>query len=224
MEEKWCPICGYEGIYEVSNLGRVRSLARTVIRSDGQKTTVREKILSGNKNTDGYLQCKLCKDGKYITVRVHRLVATAFVPNPYNLPEVNHIDTDRTNNCASNLEWASHIDNVRHSALKGHYKHFGSENQNYGGKTLKLFYKEHPEEAIKLGRPGAQNGRARPVRLLMDGNVYDFDYIGACAKFLIASGKSRTTKVQAVAAYIARSMKNKKPYLGCSFLPLEKSK
>ena len=98
--EEWKPIPGYEGLYEVSNYGRVRSYKRS---SKG-------KILSpGNtgNNGSGYLFVTLCKDGKAKPCTVHRLVADAFIPNPNKLSQVNHKDENKQNNYFGNLEWCS---------------------------------------------------------------------------------------------------------------------
>ena len=105
--EQWKPIAGYEGLYEVSNLGRVRSLN---YHREG-----RTKILKPGRVGGGYLMVVLCKDGKVRCMKVHRLVASAFLPNPLGLETVNHIDEDKTNNDVSNLEWMSRTDNVAYS-------------------------------------------------------------------------------------------------------------
>lgn len=110
MSEVWKDILGYEGTYQVSNKGRVKSLTRKV-----WNYTKRERILKPCHKPNGYMQVNLCKDGggdKH--AYVHRLVAQAFLPNPDGLPEVNHIDFDKTNNCVENLEWVSDKDNKRH--------------------------------------------------------------------------------------------------------------
>lgn len=92
--ENWKDIIGFEGLYQVSDLGRVKSFYNG-----------KERVLVGVKNTNGYLKVGLWKDGKVKQYRVHRLVAEAFIPNPYGLPEVNHKDECKTNNAVSNLEW-----------------------------------------------------------------------------------------------------------------------
>lgn len=101
MPEQWKPVVGYEGLYEVSDRGRVASYHY------GD-----QRILSQNKLTRGYRSCCLCKDGKLKSCLVHRLVAEAFIPNPDNLETVNHIDEDKLNNCVENLEWMTRGDNT----------------------------------------------------------------------------------------------------------------
>ena len=98
-EEVWKDIQGYEGKYMVSNWGRVKSL--------NYNRTGKERILKAGDNGHDYLFVCLCKDGKVKECRVNRLVAQAFLPNPDNLPEVNHKDEDKQNNCVDNLEWCS---------------------------------------------------------------------------------------------------------------------
>ena len=105
--ETWKAISGYEGLYQVSNLGRVKSL--------GNNKTRKDKILKPVNNNHGYLHVRLCKDGNMKHTLVHRLVAEAFIPNPNNLATVNHKDEVKTNNVASNLEWMSREDNVAYS-------------------------------------------------------------------------------------------------------------
>lgn len=99
MKEIWRDIEGYESLYQVSNMGRVKSLGNGGSNS-------KERILKAEKN-HCYLRVSLSKEGKKKHYRVHRLVATAFIPNLDNLPQVNHIDENKTNNCAINLEWCS---------------------------------------------------------------------------------------------------------------------
>ena len=108
--EIWRPIRGYEDYYEVSNLARVRSLDRVVLRVINgifSEMLYKGKILIQNTNTKGYRTVCLCVNNKRKTIMVHRLVADAFVPNPNNMPEVNHKDECKTNNMPSNLEWCT---------------------------------------------------------------------------------------------------------------------
>lgn len=114
MNEEWKDIKGYEGLYQVSNLGRVKSLERVSI----QKHKIKEKIRACNYDKDKYLILNICKDRKTRTFKVHRLVAEAFIPNPDNLPEVNHKDEDKTNNKVDNLEWCNRKYNMNYGTIK----------------------------------------------------------------------------------------------------------
>lgn len=106
MEERWLPIPGYEGYYEVSNTGKVKSLTRTITDSNGRQVTYigKEKI---QKINNGYYVVGLNKNGVKKIFKVHRLVALAFIPNPKNLPIVNHKDENKLNNNINNLEWCT---------------------------------------------------------------------------------------------------------------------
>ena len=101
MKEIWKDIKGYEGLYQVSNLGRVKRVATN-------------RILKQAKHHGGYMLVRLSKNGKPHTCTVHRLAAQAFIPNPENKPQVNHIDEDKTNNMIPNLEWVTAKENVNH--------------------------------------------------------------------------------------------------------------
>lgn len=117
--EYWRDIKGYEGLYQVSNYGRVRSLDRYIKRNGGKLWLKKGTILNTTKK-QGYYTVNLWKDGSNKFYNVHRLVAEAFIPNPYNLPCVNHKDEDKTNNSVwvngdgtvdlekSNLEWCDY--------------------------------------------------------------------------------------------------------------------
>lgn len=106
MEEVWKDIKDYEGHYQVSNLGRVKSVSRTIQSSSG-KITTKDLILKPKNNIGGYLVVNLNKDGSYKTKFVHRLVAETFIPNPNNLPQINHKDENKNNNFVENLEWCT---------------------------------------------------------------------------------------------------------------------
>ena len=116
MMEEWRAVPGYEGLYEVSNKGNVRNVRRNT-------------LLRLSKDCYGYIQVSLYKNGRRTGLRVHRLVTEAFLPNPDNLPEVNHKDEDKTNNRVENLEWCDH-----------------KYNMNYGTRNIRA-----KETAIKNG-------------------------------------------------------------------------
>ena len=104
--EIWKDIEGYEGLYQVSNRGNVKSL--------NYRHTGKEGILKAGKDKDSYLQVNLWKDGKMKTYKVHQLVAQAFLSNPQGYKELNHKDEDKTNNRADNLEWCSRSYNINY--------------------------------------------------------------------------------------------------------------
>lgn len=109
MTEKWKPVRGYEGLYEVSNLGSVRSLPR-----QAGKFRIKGRVLKQAKGRTGYLLVGLSKDGITKTVGVHRLVAEAFVENPEHKETVNHINEDKADNRANNLEWLTLRENIHY--------------------------------------------------------------------------------------------------------------
>lgn len=225
MEDKnleiWADVKGYEGFYQVSNCGNVRSLTRTVNRSDGILHTICGRTLVQVHNQDGYSQIHLCKDGNSKTVRVHQLVADAFVPNYMDGYEVNHKDNDRSNNRADNLEWVSHLDNVRYAIDSGN--HFctrdlhGENNPNFNNHKLHDIYAaDHALAIEKLARRGGQNGRAKKVSTMVDDTEMEFGYIRECAKWLIENGKTSST-LSVVSDHIAHSAESGEPYLGFYF-------
>ena len=137
--EEWRDITGYEGSYQISNLGQVKSLNRT----DTTGRSVKEKILKGTLNKDGYLCVDFKKDGKRKSFRVHRLVAEAFIPNFENKPCVDHINTIRDDNRVENLRWVTHKENVNNVISKERYSEArkGEKNPMYG--------KKHAEETMQ---------------------------------------------------------------------------
>lgn len=110
-EEIWKDIEGYEGRYQVSTLGKVRSLDFSIVRSNGTLLPITGKLLVPNADAKGYLSVHLPNKTK----KIHRLVANAFLKNPDNKPQVNHIDGDVSNNRIENLEWATNTENITHA-------------------------------------------------------------------------------------------------------------
>ncbi len=117
--EVWRDIKGYEGLYQVSNLGKIRSLRCWT----GRIYLVRNKILNPSKNQKGYLQVQLCKNGKRKQCLVHRVVAEIFIPHYDEKQDiVNHIDGNKLNNIVENLEWCTQKQNVQHAIKNNLFK------------------------------------------------------------------------------------------------------
>lgn len=102
--EEWRDVVGYEGLYQVSNFGRVKSFHKDKV-----------KILKFGVSPFGYLRVVLCKDFNKKNRPIHILVAQAFIPNPENKPQVNHIDGNKQNNCVENLSWVTSAENIAHA-------------------------------------------------------------------------------------------------------------
>lgn len=115
MTEFWRAVPGYEAAYEVSSLGRVRSIPRLTLR--GRR--VGGEIMQCARGNNGYYNVTLKVDKSVKRFGVHQLVARAFIPNPEGLPEIHRIDGDPANNSVDNLEWVSHAENMRRAALNG---------------------------------------------------------------------------------------------------------
>ena len=118
MEEEWKECVGFEGYYEVSNLGNIKTVARVGTKSNGRKLIVKERILA-QSNARGYKHVTLKVNGSRKDMRVHRLVAMAFLDNAENKEMVNHIDGCKSNNLLSNLEWATRSENELHAYRTG---------------------------------------------------------------------------------------------------------
>ncbi len=119
MEEIWKDINEYEGLYQVSNFGRVKSLTRECKHPLGGTRKVNERIMKPEKGKWGYLRVHLNKNGKGERHLIHRLVVRAFIPNPGNKPEVNHINGNKQNNHVDNLEWCTSKENIQHAIRLG---------------------------------------------------------------------------------------------------------
>ena len=117
--ETWKAITGFEGLYEVSDYGRVKSLARIVVHKNRTQPKS-ERILKNNIVQNGYVYVVLCKDNKPYRKLVHRLVAQEFIPNPDNKPIVDHIDTDKSNNSVENLRWVTQKENCLNPISRAH--------------------------------------------------------------------------------------------------------
>lgn len=183
MEELWKNIKDYEGLYQISNLGRVKSLERVVKHSRYGERHINERILDGSLNKDdGYIRANLSKNGNRERPLVHCLVAEAFIPNPDNLPEVNHKDEDKTNNVVSNLEWCD----------PNYNNNYGSRNERIRKALLKpvqqytkdgqRFIKEYPSAHEAASQNGITKDNIRKcckgVRKSAGGFKWEYKKIG----------------------------------------------
>lgn len=131
VTEIYKDIRGYEGLYQVSNLGNVKSLQRTITNSRGQVRGLNVYLLKPNKKRTGYLEVSLRKDGKQRSFLIHRLVASNFISNNEGKPQVNHINGIKTDNRVENLEWCTVSENTKHA-----YKNNLSNFKNTADKAL----------------------------------------------------------------------------------------
>lgn len=120
--EIWKDIKGYEGLYQISNKGRLKRLGKHRKTPIGKDRWYKERILKGGTHTNGYKFTTLTKDGVEKYHSIHRLVANHFIPNPENKKCVNHKDCVRDNNVVDNLEWVTHSENILHSRIVGDAK------------------------------------------------------------------------------------------------------
>ena len=134
-EEVWKPIKDYEGLYEISNLGRVRNL--------NYKGSGKGKILKNTKDSKGYLIVGLTKNGKRKLFKIHRLVAEAFIPNPEDKPFIDHINTIRDDNRIENLRWCTQKENCNNEISK---KKMSENHANFKGENHHMYGKHHSKE------------------------------------------------------------------------------
>lgn len=131
MNEEWRPVAGFEGLYEVSNHGRVRSLPRMAYRKDGTPLRLKEAIKKLNLMATGYFRVTLTRSGDTGQHLVHRLVAETFVQNPLSMPDVNHKDMNQLNNHSDNLEWVNHRSNIVHARDNGRLNGFTNRRRRF---------------------------------------------------------------------------------------------
>lgn len=165
MEEIWKDVPGYEGIYVVSSFGRIRNL-------------VSGKFIKPSQKNDGYCRVCLSKNGCGKCINIHRLVAQVFIPNPDNLPQVNHRDEDKTNNNVTNLEWCSAKYNINYGTSKirnrqtrinkgiwtglnriEYSKNYYENNKEYFKEYRKDYYQSNKERLKEYGKNYYENNK-----------------------------------------------------------------
>lgn len=161
-KEEWKDVENYEGLYQVSNLGKVKSL-----KDNNGKP--REKIMKQEKTKNGYLRIMLCKNGKRERFLVHRLVAQAFLENPSNLPCVNHIDENKENNQVDNLEWCTYQYNLTYGTCQQRRVENTDwkvkvANTDYKAIVVKIDYKA-------IGRKNAEKLSRQVFQYTLDGEL-----------------------------------------------------
>ena len=142
MNEEWRPVVGYEGLYEVSSYGRVRSLDKY----DSMNRFLRGRILRLFTDGLGYLRAQLYSNSKRKSFLVHRLVAQAFIPNPDNLPQVNHRDENPSNDNVDNLEWCDGKYNVNYGTRIDRIRDIRLKNGTYTGLSKEEYRKKRYQE------------------------------------------------------------------------------
>lgn len=161
--EIWRDVPGYEGLYQVSSIGRVKTLDRMIDAHVGYRHQ-KEQIMSFYIDKNGYRKVHICKDSKTKNVMIHRLVCMTFIENPRNLPEVNHINGIKDDNRVENLEWCTRSENEQHAYDNG----------------------------LAKGQPGHLRPMAKPIRLihLATNKMLQFGCIADCARFFIGKQKN----------------------------------
>lgn len=149
--EIWRPVKGYEGFYEISNLGRIRSCDR-IIKYKNQESFRKGRILVQNTAGSNYNHIKISKDGIIKRKYIHRLVCEAFIPNPENKPEVNHINENKRDNRVENLEWVTKKENMNKNDI-GKRVYLKAELYKYRGLNKRIIGQYKDGKLIKKYSP-----------------------------------------------------------------------
>ena len=173
QQEIWKPIRGWEGFYEISNLGKVKSLDRWYFSKSGRHIHVKEKILKACCDSKGYPFVLLSKNSKTKTTYIHRLIAEHFIPNPTNKPEIDHIDTNPLNFSIKNLRWCTRKENCNNPITIKH--------------RIISVNKEGVQEK-KIQSHIKSNSKVAPKKIYMydknDNFIKEFDSMSDAARFV----------------------------------------
>lgn len=166
--ETWKDVVGYEGYYQISNLGTLKSLNRIVKHKKGT-LSVRERIISPYISTFGYPSVRMTKGNITKNFKIHRLIAEMFIPNPENKPQVNHINGVKTDNRIENLEWVTHSENLNH-ALEKSLRIMPSGTNVYNSKLTEVIVltarKRYSSEKISYQKLANEYGVSKSVMML----------------------------------------------------------
>jgi len=171
MEEIWKDIRGYEGHYQISNDGRIKSVGRISVHKRLKQWNIKEKYLTPTKVKAGYFVVALCKNGNEKQHHLHVLKAAAFIPNPTNLPIVRHINDIKSDNDLENLAWGTHADNTADMIRNGNNK-----------------FDKKGKDSVMYGKTGANSHNKRLVLDTATGIFYD-----TVKEAAVAKGIKRTT-------------------------------
>lgn len=184
--EVWKDVVGYEGLYQISNLGRVKSMERFRKGKKGSKTYCKERILKSRISNAGYYQVCVCKNNIKKQLSVHRMVALAHIPNEYGLSCVDHINGIRTDNRAVNLRWCSLKENLNFDLARKNISH-SNKASNKCREHIKSLH-ENCKKPIVIVYP---DGMIKEYDSAKDAEMDGFNHslIAACCK-----GKQKTTR------------------------------
>lgn len=161
-QEIWKPVNGFEGLYEVSSLGRIKMLSHYARRAANSKVLLKERIVKEWETQKGYLCVDLFRDGKVCHKKVHRLVAIAFVENPDNKPHIDHIDTNKKNNSVNNLRWVTPLENKNNLLTRRLHSRIQSNpeviekcmlgRERIGGKTRRIAVEQYGADGVFIAK------------------------------------------------------------------------